>query len=119
MTKSFVVLVGLFSFLAMSFTTGTILAHEGHNSSTTINLKILPSSQRVESIRYCNGTYEVVLQDKSVVKYKEFDLRFKTDSGPNGPSPETPVIIPAGMQGDRVFVIFSGPDGFTLIKKTC
>lgn len=119
MVKSFVVWVALFSFLAMSFTTGTGLAHEGHHSKTTPNLKILPSSQRVEAIWYCKGTYEVALQDKSVVKYKEFDLRFKTDSGPNGPAPEIPVIIPAGMQGDRAFVIFSGPDGFTLIKKTC
>jgi cytochrome c len=43
------------------------------------------------------------------VEYPEFDLRFKTDSTPDGPPPGTPVVINAGMKGDRGFVIFSIP----------
>ncbi len=48
----------------------------------------------------------------------EFDLRFKTDASPDGPPPGTPVVINAGMKGDRGFVIFSAPSEIGAFIKT-
>lgn len=43
------------------------------------------------------------------IEYPEFDLRFKTDSTPDGAAPGTLVVMNAGMKGDRGFVVFSAP----------
>ena len=40
----------------------------------------------------------------------EFNLRFKTDSSPEGPRDGHPVLSDASMRGDRAFVIFSRPE---------
>lgn len=40
---------------------------------------------------------------------REFNLRIKTDSSPNGPLKEQPVRVSAGMQGDRASVAFPDP----------
>lgn len=95
---------------------GAAFAHEGK----IVNLKAAPPDHQVEAGGYCKGTYEIKLKDGSIRQFKEFDLRFKTDSGSNGPQPGVPVLIPAGMVGDRAFVIFSDPDDIkTFLKKTC
>jgi cytochrome c len=39
----------------------------------------------------------------------EFNLRFKTDSSKDGPLPGKPVIVGAGMQGDRASIVFAAP----------
>ena len=50
----------------------------------------------------------------------EFNLRFKTDSGPDGPTKGAPVLLAASMQGDRVFVIFAGPEELgATIRRNC
>ncbi len=54
------------------------------------------------------------------IEYSEFDLRFKTDSTPDGPPPVIPMVINAGMRGDRGFVIFSTPGEISaFIKPEC
>ncbi len=81
-----------------------------HQQGPKLHLKHAPSDQRVEAITYCGGTYRVTTKAGSPIEYREFDLRFKTDSGPDGPPPGAPVVIKAGMRGDRAFVVFSTPD---------
>lgn len=106
--------------IALGIGSGQIQAHEGHHTNTMTNLKTLLPSQQVIVIGYCQGTYEVKLKDNSTVTFKEFDLRFKIDSGPNGPNTGNALLIPAGMGGDRAFVIFSDPSIMaTFFKKTC
>jgi len=54
------------------------------------------------------------------VPFWEFNLRFKTDSSRLGPATGTPVLVPAGMQGDRASVVFSSPAEIgRLIEERC
>jgi len=50
----------------------------------------------------------------------EFNLRLKTDASALGPPPGKPVIVGAGMQGDRASIVFSSPDEISsFIKESC
>ena len=72
------------------------------------------------AIRHCGDTYTLKTADGKINKVWEFSLRFKTDSSALGPPRGKPVIVGAGMQGDRASVVFAGPgevSGFT--KKSC
>lgn len=52
--------------------------------------------------------------------FREFNLRFKSDSSGNGPHKGKPAILPAGMRGDRPFVIFTDPgETGDFIRKEC
>ena len=94
-------------------------AHGGHNSKIS-NLKAAPQSHQVMGVEYCKGSYRVTFKDGSAFEYPEFNLRFKTDSGPNGPKSGTPVQISAGMRGDRAYLVFSGPQEISsILKKKC
>lgn len=91
-------------------------AHEGGMQ----DLKQVPPDHQVKAVGYCKGEYRVTLKDGSTREFKEFDLRLKTDSSPNGPKPGTPALIKAGMAGDRAFVIFSEPGEMKdFVKKVC
>ncbi len=91
-----------------------------HQVGPKLHLGDAPSDQRVDAITYCGGTYRVTTKGGSPIEYREFDLRFKTDSGPDGPPPGTPVVIKAGMRGDRAFVVFSAPGEISsFIKSEC
>jgi len=94
---------------------GTAFAHQ---QGKKLHLADAPSDQRVEAITYCKGTYRVVTKGGSPIDFREFDLRFKTDGSADGPAPGTPVVIKAGMQGDRGFVIFSAPGEISAFIKT-
>jgi cytochrome c len=84
------------------------------------NLKTLPQSSRVREIRYCGDTYNVTTADGETVQFWERNLRFKTDSGEDGPKDGAPAILPAGMVGDRASVIFAAPEEFSeFIKREC
>jgi cytochrome c len=61
----------------------------------------------------------VRFKDGSAFEYPEFNLRFKTDSSPNGPKGGTPVQISAGMRGDRAYLVFSGPQEISSFLKNC
>ncbi|HEX4797706.1 MAG TPA: cytochrome c family protein [Burkholderiales bacterium] len=84
------------------------------------NLKKAPLKGQVTAIEHCRDTYTVKTAEGKVNKIWEFNLRFKTDSSKDGPAVGKPVIVGAGMQGDRASVIFASPaeiSGF--IKQSC
>jgi cytochrome c len=84
------------------------------------NLKALPPGSQVQAITYCRDTYRVTLKSGETGAFWERNLRFKTDSGPEGPVPGVPAIVGAGMMGDRASVIFAAPEEFgTFIKRKC
>ena len=96
---------------------GTALAHQ---QGPKLHLADAPPQQQVEAITYCKGTYRVFTIEGPRRDYPEFDLRFKSDSSENGPTKGNPAIIPGGMRGDRVFVIFSTPDEISpFIRSKC
>ncbi|MGE0854282.1 MAG: cytochrome c family protein [Hyphomicrobiaceae bacterium] len=67
------------------------------------------SDQQVTSIRHCHGTYFVTTADGKERPYWEMNVRFKTDTASTGPKPSHPVIVGAGMMGDRVSIVFADP----------
>jgi cytochrome c len=73
------------------------------------NLKTLASANQVTAIRYCGDTYRVTTATGEWPPFWEFNLRFKTDSSETGPMKGRPVIMRAGMMGDRASVIFADP----------
>jgi cytochrome c len=73
------------------------------------NLKRVPPEGQVSSIEYCRDTYLIKTAAGTADKVWEFNLRLKTDSSKDGPLPGKPVVVGAGMQGDRVSVIFAAP----------
>lgn len=73
------------------------------------DLEALGPEQQVASIRYCGDAYHVTTAADRTLIYWEFNLRFKTDSSDKGPGQGRPVIIGAGMRGDRAFVVFADP----------
>ena len=107
----------ILAILVMILFAGTpVGAHEGR----IVDLKKVPPDHQVQGVGYCKGIYRLTLKDGSTLDYKEFDLRFKTDTGPNGPNPGAPALIPSGMAGDRAFLVFAQLDEMkTLLKKTC
>jgi cytochrome c len=84
------------------------------------NLKEAPPEGQVRAIRHCGDGYAVQTADGKTENIWEFNLRFKTDSSKLGPQRGKPVVIGAGMQGDRASVVFANPaeiSGF--IKESC
>jgi cytochrome c len=73
------------------------------------SLKTLDSSKRVQAVTYCKDTYTVATADGQVRKFWERNLRLMTDASDRGPDKNAPVIVPAGMMGDRADVIFADP----------
>jgi cytochrome c len=73
------------------------------------DLKKAPPAGQVRSIKQCGDTYAVETADGKLEKVWEFNLRFKTDSSKFGPAPGKPVIVGAGMQGDRASIVFASP----------
>jgi cytochrome c len=92
----------------------------GMMGGTKIDLKKAPSQALVASISYCRNTYIVQTVAGTTHKFWEFNLRFKTDSGNYGPHAGKPVIVGAGMQGDRALVVFAAPGEISgFIKQAC
>jgi len=84
------------------------------------DLKKAPLAGQVVSIGHCGDTYAVKTADGRTNKVWEFNLRFKTDSSKDGPLPGKPVIVGAGMQGDRASVVFAAPSEISsFVKQTC
>jgi len=84
------------------------------------DLKAEPPARQVNAISFCGDTYRVATGDGSTRAFWERSLRFETDQSARGPKPGVPVIMPAGMFGDRAAVIFSGPEEIDrAIKRTC
>ena len=73
------------------------------------DLKSAPAAGQVRSIRHCGDTYTVETADGKSEKVWEFNLRFKTDTSKLGPASGKPVVVDAGMQGDRASIVFASP----------
>jgi len=84
------------------------------------DLKSVAASSKVSEIKYCGDTYSVTTADGQTVQFWERNLRFKTDTSPDGPPKGSPAIVGAGMAGDRASVIFAAPEEFgQFIKRRC
>ena len=84
------------------------------------DLKKLASEDRVQAISYCGDTYHVTTADGKIHDFWERSLRFKTDSGSEGPEKGAPALVGAGMMGDRADVIFPAPDEISvMITRDC
>lgn len=87
---------------------------------TRPNLKQAPPQGQVTAINHCGDGYAIKTGDGKVSKVWEYNIRFKTDSSQFGPERGKPVIIGAGMQGDRASVIFAMPSEISnFIKESC
>jgi cytochrome c len=88
--------------------------------SGKVSLKKAPPAGQVVSISHCGDTYTVKTADGKTSKVWEFNLRFKTDSSEEGPLRGKPVIVGAGMQGDRASVVFFKPEEVSsFIRQSC
>ena len=84
------------------------------------SLKSLEPAKQVKTITYCHDTYRVTTADGKTRAFWERNLRFMTDSSKDGPEKEVPVIMPAGMMGDRAAVIFAAPEEIArMIEARC
>ena len=95
----------------------------GHGMSMRgqkVDLHTAPPENVVTSISYCGDTYTVSTANRQTRKIWEFNLRFKTDSSKLGPAPGKPVMVGAGMQGDRASVVFNSPGEISeFIRASC
>jgi cytochrome c len=84
------------------------------------NLRKLGPEDRVQSVAYCQDTYTVATADGKTRKFWERNIRLKTDSSDEGPTPNAPALVPAGMMGDRADIIFAAPDEIAkFVSKSC
>ena len=84
------------------------------------DLKKADAESRVTAINYCGDSYRVSTADGKTTAFWEFNLRFKTDGGAEGPRAGKPVIVRTGMQGDRAAVVFSRPEEISsFIRRQC
>lgn len=84
------------------------------------DLKKAPPEGQVASLKHCGDTYAVGTADGKTQKVWEFNLRFKTDTSKLGPASGKPVVVGAGMQGDRASIVFASPTEISsFIKESC
>lgn len=65
-----------------------------------------PPEMRVTAIRHCGDSYFITTGDGRETPYWEKNIRLKIDSVETGPPAGVPVILGAGMGGDRFSVVF-------------
>lgn len=76
--------------------------------------------ERVTAARHCQNTFFIVTADGKERPFWELNLRLKIDSGATGPKGGKPVLIPAGMQGDRASLVFCDPTQISsFIEQKC
>jgi hypothetical protein len=81
------------------------------------DLKELGPDHQVQAIQYHHDTFHVTTADGQSADFFEANLRFKIDSRATGPRRGKPVILPAGMQGDRALVFFASPSEISAVIK--
>ncbi|MEO8187638.1 MAG: cytochrome c family protein [Burkholderiaceae bacterium] len=87
---------------------------------TRPDLKRAPPPGQVVSIHHCEDSFAIKTADGKTNKIWEFNLRFKTDSSTIGPQRGKPVVVGAGMQGDRASVVFASPGEISgFVKESC
>lgn len=84
------------------------------------NLRQARAEEIVARITYCGDAYRVTTAAGRTRVLWEFNVRFKTDSSAAGPAAGKPVVLPAGMRGDRVYVVFAAPEEISrAVQRTC
>ena len=84
------------------------------------DLKTAPPDARVTALRHCGDSYFVTTADGATTPFWDFNLRFKTDVSALGPAPGNPVLLGAGMRGDRAHIVFARPEEISsYIKENC
>jgi cytochrome c len=79
-----------------------------------------PDKVQVTAIRHCGDSYFITTADGVTTPFWEMNVRLKLDTRATGPAPGKPVIAGAGMQGDRVSVIFSSVEEIKrLVEEKC
>jgi cytochrome c len=79
----------------------------------------LPTA-RVAAIRHCGDSYFITTEDGRERPYWEKNIRLKIDGEETGPPPGVPVILGAGMRGDRFSVVFSSlADLKAVVEEKC
>lgn len=79
-----------------------------------------PPETRVAEMRHCGDSYFIRTQAGQTIPFWEKNVRLKIDSVETGPPPGIPIMLGAGMGGDRVSVIFSSlAELQTLVKEQC
>ncbi len=96
-------------FTAALISTTLAGAAVGHAQPRT-PLRNVVADQVVQRIDYCKGEYRLTMASGQERRLPEILLRFKTDTSASGPERGRPVLLPAGMQGDRAQLIFSSLD---------
>ena len=85
-----------------------------------LDMKTSGPATRIASIGLCRDTYAVKMENGTTLLFWEPNLRFKTDSSSQGPTPAKPVLVPTGMQGDRSYAIFASPQEISgFVKSGC
>lgn len=84
------------------------------------NLQTLGPDQQVQAARLCRDSYSITTKDGKEDVFWEPNLRLKTDSSAMGPPAGAPVLVPAGMMGDRADLIFASPEEISaFIQHSC
>lgn len=72
------------------------------------SLAEVPDKARVTAMRHCGDSYFITTADGTTTPFWEMNVRLKLDTGATTrPAPNQPVVLGAGMLGDRVSVFFS------------
>lgn len=99
---------------------GKAAAVRGMMQPQLSDLKKAGADSLVKAIRYCGDAYHVTTGDGETVQIWEFNLRIKTDSSKRGPAKGQPVLVGAGMAGDRAQLVFSHPGEIAaFVKARC
>lgn len=93
---------------AKSVVAQRLIAAEEARGQAPESLENAGPEKRVMAVRHCQNTFFVSTADGKDRAFWELNLRLKVDSGPTGPKGK-PVLLPAGMQGDRASLVFSDP----------
>ena len=82
-------------------------------------LRGAPPDRHVTALRHCGDSYFVTTADGRETPFWEMNVRLKLDTRWTGPEPGKPVIVGAGMMGDRVSIVFSSIEELTrfLVEK--
>lgn len=88
-------------------------------SAAPVDLKRADPDSLVTSLTHCGDTYTLRTAAGETHKIWEFNLRIKTDSSARGPERGKPVLIGAGMRGDRANIVFATPGEISGFIKGC
>jgi cytochrome c len=73
------------------------------------DLKTVGPERQVTAVRHVGNTFEITTADGRMTVVSELNMRFKIDSGEQGPLAGRPIILPGGMMGDRATMFFATP----------